>query len=234
MSNLGSHFSNASTGSLKWQQLDYNVYKVLSAQRFGNASNVSYNADTKEKLCGCIYEGALSDLQHNTMIRSLYVNSSISHVFRLFLRAPDVELHCTDEHYSSSLSSSTTSNCVYALNASLTPPRNQLCTIDYFLKHTITFKNTTTAKPSQHISAYIQWFNIHVLPEQHLKYLGETVDIWSLLLSITATYQYIRYSAKQPLVKLFSNLLEWSKESLFQFQSIKLCKHSQASMFMTL
>ena len=31
MSNLDSHFSNASTGSLKLQQLDYNVYKVLSA-----------------------------------------------------------------------------------------------------------------------------------------------------------------------------------------------------------
>ena len=184
MSNLGSHFSNASTGSLKLQQLDYNVYKVLSAQRFGNTSNVCYNADTKDKLCGRIYEGALSDLQHNTMIRSytsLYVNSSISHVSRLFLRASDVELYCTDEHYSSSLSISTTSNCVYALNTSLTPPRNQLCTIEYFLKHTISFKNTTTVKPSQHISAYIQWF--HILPEQHQKYLGETVDIWSLLLS---------------------------------------------------
>ena len=32
MSNLGSHFTNASTESLKLQQLDYNLYKVLSAQ----------------------------------------------------------------------------------------------------------------------------------------------------------------------------------------------------------
>ena len=62
-----------------------------------------------------------------------------------------------------------------------TPPKNQLCTIEYFLKHAISFKNTTTVKPSQHISAYIQWF--HILPEQHQKYLGKTVDIWSLLLS---------------------------------------------------
>ena len=58
MSNLSSHFSNASTGSLKLQQLDYNVSKVLSAQRFGNASNVSYNADTKDKLCDRVYKGA--------------------------------------------------------------------------------------------------------------------------------------------------------------------------------
>ena len=58
MSNLSSHFSNASTGSLKLQQLDYNVYKVLSAQRFGNTSNVSYNADAKDKLCGPVYKGA--------------------------------------------------------------------------------------------------------------------------------------------------------------------------------
>lgn len=108
-------------------------------------------------------------------------NSSISHVSRLFLRAPDVELHCTDEHYSSSLSISKTSNCVYMLNTYLTPPINQLCTIEYFLKHTISFKNTTTVKSSQHISAYIQWFQI--LPEQHQKYVGETVDIWFLLVS---------------------------------------------------
>ena len=140
------------------QQLDSNVYKVLSAQRFGNASDLSYNADNKDKLCGRIYEGALLDLQHDTMIRlytSLYVNSSISHVSRLFLRAADVELHSTNEHYSSSLSIS---------KASLTPPRNQLCSIEYFLKHTISFKDTGTVKPSQHISAYIQWFQI--LPEQ--------------------------------------------------------------------
>ena len=164
---LCSHFSNACSGSLKLQQLDSNVYKVLSAQRFGNASDLSYNADNKDKLCGRIYKGALLDLQHDTMIRlytSLYVNSSISHVSRLFLRAADVELHSTNEHYSSSLSISKTSNCVYALNTSLTPPRNQLCSIEYFLKHTISFKNTGTVKPSQHITAYIQWFQI--LPEQ--------------------------------------------------------------------
>ena len=139
MSNLDSHFSIASTGSLKLQ-LDYNV--VLSAQRFGNASNVSYNNDTKDKLCGRIYEGALSDLQLIRSYTSLYVNSSISHVSQLFLRAPDVEFHCTDEHYSSSLSISKTSNCVHIFNST------KSCTAEYFLKHTIYFKNTTIVKPA--------------------------------------------------------------------------------------
>ena len=161
VSNLGSHFSNACSGSLKLQQLDSNVYKVLLAQRFGNASDLSYNADNKDQLCGRINEGALSDLQHDTMTRlytSLYVNTSISHVSRLFLRAADVELHSTNEHYSSSLSISKTSNCVYALNTSLTPPRNQLCSIEYFLKHAISFKNTGTVKPSQHTFSGFKFF----------------------------------------------------------------------------
>ena len=108
MSNLDSHFSNASTGSLKLQQLDYNVYKVLSA---------------------------------------------------------------------------------------LTPPRNSFVLLNNFLS--ILFTSRTPLLSNQH--------NIYLPTFSGFKYyLNCFQTCWN------------------------------GAQSLFQFQSIKLCKHSEASMVMTL
>ena len=180
MSNLSEHFTNVSSGSLRLQQLDFNLYNVISAHRNRTASGVTYSASDNDKLCGCIYEGAFSDAQFeclNQLYSSLYVNSHIMHISRIYQRASDVELYSTNECYSSSTSISKMSNCAYVLNTTSVPPRIQLCTIQYFVKHSISFEKSGIASPLEHISAYIQWFEI--LSELHQEWLGDTVDVWS-------------------------------------------------------
>ena len=183
MTNLVSQHTNASTGSLKLQQLDFNAYKLILAQRDG-AVHSNFAANVKDKLCGCIYEGAFTDLQFdliNQLYTSLYVNSSVAHVSRFCQRSSDVELYCTSENYSSSTSISKLSNCAYALNTSVTPFRSQLCSIQCYVKHAISIANGGIGTSSAHISAHIQWYE--VLSEHDQKWLGETTDLWSLQLS---------------------------------------------------
>lgn len=157
MTNLESQHSNASTVSLKLQQLDFNVYELILAQRDG-AVHSNYAANVKDKLCGCIYEGAFTDLQFdiiNQLYTSLYVNGSVAHVSHFCQRSSDVELYCTNESCSSSTLISKLSNCAYALNTSVTPFRSQLCSVQCYVKHAISLENEGIATSSTHISAYI-------------------------------------------------------------------------------